>query len=127
MLPIFACSPGWRCHPTRMGDKRKPAGTVEILLDGSDGQGWNDRGRGARVEVQSEGGFYDERERREFVLIADDDGVARKDCRNSMCFGTQSRLRLTDTYVVHLPWFKSYREPLNDWALKELTGHYVNY
>jgi hypothetical protein len=23
--------------------------------------------------------------------------------------------------------FKSYREPLDDWALKELTGHYVNY
>src|SRR5208282_146040 len=23
--------------------------------------------------------------------------------------------------------FKSYWEPLDDWALKELTGHYVNY
>jgi hypothetical protein len=23
--------------------------------------------------------------------------------------------------------FKSYQEPLDDWALKELTGHYVNY
>src|SRR3954454_14020063 len=23
--------------------------------------------------------------------------------------------------------FKSHHEPLDDWALKELTGHYVNY
>ncbi len=33
-----------------------------------------------------------------------------------------------DDFVDHnLITFKSHREPLDDWALKELTGHYVNY
>lgn len=33
-----------------------------------------------------------------------------------------------DRLVDHnLITFKSFREPLDDWALKELTGHYVNY
>lgn len=45
---------------------------------------------GARVEVHSEGGFYEEQNEQEFVLIADADGVARKECRRSMCFGAQS-------------------------------------
>jgi hypothetical protein len=31
-------------------------------------------------------------------------------------------------FVAHnLITFKSFQEPLDDWALKELTGHYVNY
>ena len=34
---------------------------------------------------------------------------------------------LDDLTAHNLISFKSYREPLNDWALKELTGHYVNY
>jgi hypothetical protein len=33
-----------------------------------------------------------------------------------------------DDFVAHnLISFKSFWEPLDDWALKELTGHYVNY
>jgi hypothetical protein len=60
----------------------------------------------ARVEVQSEGGFYEERDKQEFVLIAGADGVARKECHGSMCFGTQSGLRFTNTFVVHLPWWR---------------------
>lgn len=33
-----------------------------------------------------------------------------------------------DDFVEHnLLTFKSFHEPLDDWALKELTGHYVNY
>jgi hypothetical protein len=33
-----------------------------------------------------------------------------------------------DDFVAHnLITFKSFQEPLDDWALKELTGHYVNY
>jgi hypothetical protein len=33
-----------------------------------------------------------------------------------------------DDFVDHnLLTFKSFQEPLSDWALKELTGHYVNY
>jgi hypothetical protein len=58
---------------------------------------------GAAVEVHSEGGFYEEREPRDFRLIAGPDGRAAYLCRNSMCFGT-SRL-FTDTYAVHLPWW----------------------
>ena len=34
---------------------------------------------------------------------------------------------LNDLVAHNLISFKSYREPLNDWTLKELTGHYVNY
>lgn len=61
---------------------------------------------GARIEVQSEGGFYVERDKQEFVLVAGPEGVARKVCQRSMCFGTQSGLRFTDTFVVHLPWWQ---------------------
>jgi len=32
-----------------------------------------------------------------------------------------------DLAIHNLLTFKSYREALDDWALKELTGHYVNY
>ena len=59
-----------------------------------------------RVEVQSEGGFYEERDKQEFALVAGADGVVRKECRESMCFGTQSGLRFTDTFVVHLPFWR---------------------
>jgi len=61
---------------------------------------------GARVEIQSDGGFYEEREKQEFALTADGDGMARKVCRNSMCFGTRSGLGVKDTFVVHLPWWR---------------------
>ena len=60
---------------------------------------------GARVEIQSEGGFYEEPEKGEFVLSADKNGVARKECRNNMCCGTRSGLRFTDTFSVHMPWW----------------------
>lgn len=61
---------------------------------------------GARVEVQSEGGFYEERDPQEFILAADADGVAHKECRHRMCFGTRSGLGFTDTFGVHLPWWR---------------------
>jgi hypothetical protein len=61
---------------------------------------------GASVEVQSEGGLYEDGDRQEFVLAADSGGVARKECRNSMCFGTHSGLGFTDTFTVHLPWWR---------------------
>ena len=60
---------------------------------------------GARVEIDSQGGFYEERDKQIFALVADEGGVARKECRESMCFGTQSALRFTDTYVVHMPFW----------------------
>src|SRR5580693_7835958 len=34
---------------------------------------------------------------------------------------------LDDLADHNLITFKSHQEPLDDWALKELTGHYVNY
>jgi hypothetical protein len=34
---------------------------------------------------------------------------------------------LQDLVRYNLITFKSFHEPLDDWALKELTGHYVNY
>lgn len=61
---------------------------------------------GARVEVQSEGGLYAEPDKQQFVLVAGADGVARKECQQSMCFGTQSGLGFTNTFVVHLPWWR---------------------
>jgi hypothetical protein len=61
---------------------------------------------GSRVEVQSEGGFYAEDFKQEFALTADAGGSARKECPRSMCFGTQSGLRFTDTFVVHLPFWR---------------------
>ncbi|MDB5308965.1 MAG: hypothetical protein JWO38_3167 [Gemmataceae bacterium] len=61
---------------------------------------------GARVEVQSDGGFYAERDRQEFVLVAAAAGEAGKVCRDSMCFGRRSGLGFTDTYAVHLPFWR---------------------
>jgi hypothetical protein len=61
---------------------------------------------GTRIEVQSEGGSYAEDLKQEFVLTADAGGLARKECPRSMCFGTQSGLRFTNTFVVHLPWWR---------------------
>src|SRR5262249_45932104 len=59
---------------------------------------------GARVEIHQEGGgFYEDREKRELLLIADEDGLARRECRRSTCFGTRSSLGVTDTFAVHLP------------------------
>jgi hypothetical protein len=58
----------------------------------------------ARVEIhQDGGGFYEDQDEREFVLIADEEGFARRECRRSMCFGTRSGLGFTDTFAVHLP------------------------
>jgi hypothetical protein len=61
---------------------------------------------GARIEVQSEGGFYEERDKQEFVLVCDVSGVARKVCRKSMCSGKQSGLLFTNTFAVPLPWWR---------------------
>jgi hypothetical protein len=59
---------------------------------------------GARVEIQqSEGGFYEDQDEKEFVLVSGGDGLAGKECRHSMCFGTRSGLGFTDTFGVHLP------------------------
>jgi hypothetical protein len=69
----------------------------------------------ARVEIQQRsGGFYEDREERDFVLVADGDGFTFRECRKSMCFGTRSGLGFTDTFVVHLPY----------WLFRVLAGEY---
>jgi hypothetical protein len=58
---------------------------------------------GARIDLYSVGRSYDYQDGEQFHLLADAVGVARKECLGTMCSGTQSGLRFTDTYVVHLP------------------------
>lgn len=62
---------------------------------------------GGRVEIQQEkGGFYEDQDEKEIVLVSGDDGRASRECRQSMCFGTQSGLAFTDTFSVHLPYWR---------------------
>jgi hypothetical protein len=72
----------------------------------------------ARVDIRSEGGFYDEREPRNFELLAGPDGRASYLCRNSMCSGTRGLF--TDTFAIHLPswWFRVVAEgyELREWT-----------
>ena len=77
--------------------------------------------QGAEIAVWSEGGFYRERADRQFSLLTDEQGKARRVCHESMCFGTQSGLRLTDTYVVHLPWW-NFRVSAPGYWTRELTS-----
>lgn len=47
--------------------------------------------------------------------------------REQGCFAGRLPDRLDDLAAHNLITFKSHQEALDDWALKELTGHYVNY
>jgi hypothetical protein len=64
----------------------------------------------ATVAIRSEGGFHreaaNERTLKTFDLVTDGEGIARTVCHETMSFGTQSNLRFTDTYHVHLPWWQ---------------------
>jgi len=62
--------------------------------------------QGARVEVKSEGGLYAENFEQVFELVTDADGAARNECLRRMCCGTTSGLGITNTYSVHLPWWR---------------------
>lgn len=59
---------------------------------------------GAATEIHSEGGFYEERQPRDFRLVAGADGRAGHLCRDSMCVGQDSLLK--HTFAVHLPWWQ---------------------
>jgi hypothetical protein len=59
----------------------------------------------ARIDAVSEGGLYDKPHPEQFQLVTGADGTARQLCSNSMCFGTESGLRFTNSFVVHLPWW----------------------
>lgn len=58
----------------------------------------------ARIDIHSEGGFYEERERRDFQLVAGPDGRVSYLCRRSMSFGSSGMF--TDTFAVHLPFWQ---------------------
>ncbi|QJW96933.1 hypothetical protein [Frigoriglobus tundricola] len=59
---------------------------------------------GAILDIDSEGGFYEEREPRSFQIVLGPDGRASHVCRRSMCFGQDGLF--THTYAVHLPWWR---------------------
>src|SRR5437660_36526 len=58
----------------------------------------------ARIELRSHGGFYDGGDKDEglFEVRTDASGMARRQCRNNRCIGTQSRLLFTDTRHVYI-------------------------
>ncbi|CAN5356349.1 hypothetical protein BH11PLA2_BH11PLA2_19910 [soil metagenome] len=72
----------------------------------------------AEIDIHSEGGFYEERELRDFKLVAGQDGRVSYLCRNSMCFGTSGHF--TDTFAVHLPWW-SFRVIADGYEPGDLT------
>ena len=61
---------------------------------------------GARVEVQSEVGCDTKDFEQDLTIPVDAAGSARMEVRPCVCFGTQSGLRFTDTFVVHLPYWR---------------------
>jgi hypothetical protein len=60
---------------------------------------------GARVEVHS-AGAGENQEEEEVALVTNEDGMARNEYPNTRCFGTQSALLFTDTFVVYLPCWR---------------------
>ncbi len=75
---------------------------VEFVITDAAGQAVPD----ARIEIQSDGGLYEENSRQEFSLTTDGKGSVSKVCRNSMCAGRRNNLFGTDTFAVHLPWWR---------------------
>lgn len=55
----------------------------------------------AVIEIHSEGGFYAEREPRDFKLTTDSDGVATYVCKENMCSGSKGLF--IDTFSVPSP------------------------
>jgi hypothetical protein len=56
---------------------------------------------GATIKIHSEGGLYEERDPRDFALVAGPDGRAVHVCRNCMCSGRSGPK--IDTFGVSLP------------------------
>ena len=58
----------------------------------------------ATIHILAEpGGFCEEREKRRFTLVTDENGQAKYLCKSCMCFGSKSAFE--DTFAVHLPWW----------------------
>jgi hypothetical protein len=63
---------------------------------------------GAKIEIQSEGGFFRERNVKQFTLVTDGNGSATSICHDSMCFGTRSGFGwMRDSFAVHLPEWRA--------------------
>lgn len=61
----------------------------------------------ARVEVQqAEGGFRDDHDKREFVLVADSAGVIGRECPGTTCTGRSNNLGSVDTFDAYLPQWR---------------------
>jgi hypothetical protein len=60
----------------------------------------------AKIQIHSEGGLCEEREKEDFQLVTGSTGKVQRLCRQCMCFGTRGWN--IDTFEVHLPWW-SYR------------------
>ena len=65
----------------------------------------------ATIAIQLTGGglyrdVYEKTEPKKFSLVTAADGTARRVCHESMCFGMRSGLGFTDTYGIHLPWWR---------------------
>ncbi|VTR94760.1 Uncharacterized protein OS=Planctomyces limnophilus (strain ATCC 43296 / DSM 3776 / IFAM 1008 / 290) GN=Plim_3710 PE=4 SV=1 [Gemmata massiliana] len=52
---------------------------------------------------QEKGGFYEDKDEKEFLLVAGDDGRISKECPGSFCSGAKSTLGLSDTFKVYPP------------------------
>lgn len=69
--------------------------------------------KGADLSILSEGGFNEdgrrldktELKKEEIKLTTDESGTARYVCRKSMCTGSESGLKFTNTYAFALPWW----------------------
>lgn len=81
-------------------------GNIDLLVEFTVTDTTGSPVRGAQVEVRSEGGFYAERNRQEFALVAGIDGVARKECLDNRCSGSTSGLGFTETFGVYRPWWR---------------------
>jgi hypothetical protein len=72
---------------------------------------------GSPFHVELERDLSKKKQLLDVVVVRRDEGV----------FTEQLPDGLEDLVRFNLITFKSFQEPLDDWALKELTGHYVNY
>lgn len=104
LLVLIALPPLVRCYDRSLVIKWVGGTDLEVEFVVTDAES-GDPIPNAQVKIHSEGGVYSERDVQDFVLVANQDGKVRKECAESMCFGSQSRLGLIDTFAVHLPWW----------------------
>jgi hypothetical protein len=73
-----------------------------VITDAVTGQ----RVPNAAIVIHSEGGFYLERDDKDFTMRTALDGTAKRVCHEAMCFGTNQEvcgITIKETFCVHLP------------------------